>query len=113
MKQFKTAPNSIKWTHIKCIRWFLKKMTIEFEKGYIFFKQIKSLPESIYLAADCAKCNKTRKDFFVECQSDGCEKTFHSECIDSNLAREIDSEERLKSITFNCEEHSKLTLNHS
>jgi hypothetical protein len=95
-----------KWTHIKCVRWFLKKIILQFDKGFLKFKLTKTLPASVFLATDCEKCGKTKKDFFVECQADGCEKTFHSECIETHLTREIDSEERLKPIAFYCEEHS-------
>ena len=107
LKVFKDNSNGVKWTHIKCIQWFMKKMTLEMDNNFLIFKSAKALPESIYMAT-CKTCCKTKKgDYLVECQSEGCGKAFHTECIESHLIGEISSDERLKSITFYCEEHCK------
>lgn len=113
MNKLLMGHNTLKWTHVKCVKWFLKKMTIEIKDCYLLFKLAKDLPNSIFLANGCTKCHKTKKDFFVGCQSEGCDKNFHSECIEPNMYRELDSDERIKSIAFYCEEHSKQIIKFS
>jgi len=107
LKIFSDNTKIHKWTHVKCIRWFMKKMTLQIENGLVEFRSTKPLPDWIYMSS-CGVCKRTRKgDYFIQCQSELCESTFHSECIDKSLVGEIDSCERLKSVTFYCKEHSK------
>ena len=111
LKQFCENKKTKKWAHIKCIQWFMKKMTLEMKDGFLVFCSNRPLPGEIF-TGDCVECKKVKKDDIkVLCQVDGCGKTFHSECIKQHLKKEIDSDERLKSITFYCEEHCKYKQN--
>lgn len=98
------------WVHVKCIQWHMKKISsLEVKSGFITFLCKESIP--LYELEECLKCNKLVKgDYLIGCEAQGCQKTFHSGCIDAHLIRENETglDERVGGKTFNCEEHSKI-----